>query len=429
MPDRAYPCQRCLLAADLEPPAASAPVLQTSMMGALLAEMVQGREYPSAEAPWLELAARAAALGRLSAADGRQALLPFSDLFAIVNTQLKPIVAETERNRLLNLLFSPSKPQWDPFCYELDFRRSADKEMVSRALESLESLRRTASVILSGGAASGKTTVLKRVAFELARLDCTVLWAKPYHYGDLDHQLVRVFRALARSTRGRGKPVIIALDDPFALRFPQERLNRLASQHEIPLLMLLTLRTVDWQLNDVTNLFGTERVPCSSIAVGDNLDEAECERLPDYLVTLGLSDGIDNARHAVSQVARRTARDTLAVLYYLLPQTRRRIGESIADEFHRLGDPNFLATVTEEALRHGADVLQEAYRLIAVAEAFEAPVPVEVLVGALGVDYGVWIEATARDGPASRRTLVSTAVITAPSPSRCTHPRMGCPSS
>jgi hypothetical protein len=43
------------------------------MMGAVLAEMMQGREHPSARAaaPRLALAARAAALGYLPAADRR----------------------------------------------------------------------------------------------------------------------------------------------------------------------------------------------------------------------------------------------------------------------------------------------------------------------------------------------------------------------
>ena len=52
-------------------------------------------------------------------------LAPFQDIVAPVNWQLKSPIGKGERAQLLDLLFSPALPRWDPFFYKLELPQVA----------------------------------------------------------------------------------------------------------------------------------------------------------------------------------------------------------------------------------------------------------------------------------------------------------------
>jgi hypothetical protein len=67
---------------------------------------------------------------------------------------------------------------------------------------------------------------------------------------------------------------------------------------------------------------------------------------------------------------------------------------SVRDEYFRLGDVAGLKHVVIGTEAHSTQLLRDAYEMVAVADNHRVPLPVEVLVSALGVGYGVWLQAT-----------------------------------
>ena len=113
---------------------------------------------------------------------------------------------------------------------------------------------------------------------------------------------------------------------------------------------------------------------------------------------LGIQANEAEAAANVRGTPSRRAQDTLSLLYYHLPATRTMIASSIRDEFFRLGDRALLSQVLIGAECRSTDLLKEAYAMVAIAEYYGAPLPIEVLVTALQIDFEQWRAATPQSG-------------------------------
>ena len=99
-------------------------------------------------------------------------LSSFSGLVTIVNDHLTSAIGSTERHRLHELLFSPTTPTWDPYVHDLDFRRTASADIIDDVLlMAATPTPGSSACAIIGGSASGKTVILKRLAFDLVRRD------------------------------------------------------------------------------------------------------------------------------------------------------------------------------------------------------------------------------------------------------------------
>src|SRR5439155_8378235 len=114
------------------------------------------------------------------------------------NAHLTTNIRSAERGRLHDLLFSPSVPRWDPYVYELDFPRTSAVETVNRVKTLLSFGFVEGACVLTGTAASGKTTALKRMAYDLAKSTHYVVWFRPWFYQDSQSALNDLFSALAK---------------------------------------------------------------------------------------------------------------------------------------------------------------------------------------------------------------------------------------
>lgn len=86
------------------------------------------------------------------------------------------------------------------------------------------------------------------------------------------------------------------------------------------------------------------------------------------------------------------------MLFWLIPNTKYSITSSIRDEYFRLGNAVSLTQVIVAKARECAPILQRAYSMVAIADYYGAPIPIEVLVSALKVDFGVWQDAISGSG-------------------------------
>jgi hypothetical protein len=283
----------------------------------------------------------------------------------------------------------------------LDFRRTLGGEMLALLTATLANpTAGSEACVISGGAVTGKTVLLKRLAWELAKAGAVVLWLKPWSYQDGPRFLRELFKEASDPAVCGGKRIAVVMDDPvgFGSLSPKDVVLA-ANGADLKILLVAGVRASEWGVWEQEDLVGGLPIVAQE-ELPDELDEAEWAALPDYLVALGVAPDRTAALAATAGVRSHSARDTLSMLYWLLPEPRAGIGSSIRDEYHRLGDVAGLAKVILGTVNQGTAVLKSAYEMVAVSDHYRASIPMEVLVSALGVSYPEWVDATRPDSAA-----------------------------
>ena len=326
-------------------------------------------------------------------------LRAFSDLAVVVNTHTTSTIAATETHRLRDLLFSPSAPRWSPFAHNLDFPRTVSRRLLDRIQVALAPTGQAITeIIVRGASATGKTTILKRAAFDIAHTGTLVLWLRPYFFQNGPTELRKLFEKVVSSKAHNDHRIAVFVDDPLSLG--AVRLDDIADALVavgLEAAIIVGTRSTDVATSDAELSLGIESA-VDEIEIPDRFDEGEWKALPEYLVRLGIAKTIEEARASTTNAPGRSTRDVLSMLFWLLPETRQRITESVRDEYLRLGDRAAFSQVIIGELNHTTELLKNAYGLVAAAGKYGAPVPMEVLVSALAVGYDEWLSATTKDG-------------------------------
>lgn len=318
-------------------------------------------------------------------------LTQFSDIAVQVDPSPESYIKAEERQQLFEMLFAPTSAHWDPFAHALDFSRTATADLATTLNEALAEQAYGDVVVMRGAAATGKTVILKRVAFDLASKGHLVLWLRPYFYPDTTTRISQLFKNLARVAK---KGVCIIQDDPCGLgSLSLKELGAAARSTDVPAKFLISIRSSDWSTREPADLLGPLKL-LDTVELPDTLDDDEWNSLPDYLTRLGIARTREDALKKVKETHSRRARDTLSMMYWLLPETRAHIHESITQEYFRLGDHAGFRKVVLGQAEHSSDLLKRAYEMVAVADKYRAAIPIEVLVSALDIDYHSWLDAT-----------------------------------
>lgn len=326
-------------------------------------------------------------------------LAPFQDLVAIVNSQLKSPIRKDETSQLLDLLFSPALARWDPFCHQLDFRRSLGGRMFDALQLAVRRKKNAPAYVLIGGAASGKTTIAKRVAFDLAAKGHFVMWFRRTFYPNVQTMLSDFFRVVGE-VADKSKRFFFFVDDPVGMGSTTVRTIATAAEARgVKCTFVLIVRASDWRTREHTDVVGDLDV-VKEFALEDKFDERELQALPNYLAELKIFPTKEAAKIEIQRAPSSLASDTLGLLYWLLPKTRQSIESSIQQEYLRLGELAGLSRVVIGAYNRTTEFLRQAYGMVAVSDHYHTPVPVEVLVSAVDVPYGEWLEAVGDEGAA-----------------------------
>lgn len=326
-------------------------------------------------------------------------LAQFAEMVVIVNDQLLPRAEASDTFLLHDLLFSPTVTKWDPFAYSLDFPRSITAAVREAALTDEEDATvDSIAVTLKGSAASGKTIVLKRVAFDLAKADHLVLWQTPSYLPDPQRQLKLLFREIKSIPRMKGKCVYYFIDDPMSAgTMTAEAVLAAARLAGVKLVTVVGIRHSDFaSAADLMKSYSRKR----EATLTDEMDDDEWASFPDYLVRLKVCATKNEALAACAKAGGRTAHDSLSTLYWSLPETRASISSSIQDEYFRLCDGAGVKKFFLGTESRSVQVLRDAYEMVAVADRYRAPLPVEILVSALDIDFSLWIDNTKETSPA-----------------------------
>jgi hypothetical protein len=316
---------------------------------------------------------------------GLDELKPISDFAVPVPSASAITPNPNERRKNLDALFRSSSLDWSPFALGLHFARDIEDQLFLFLRDQWTLIPSVFEV--RGEAACGKSISLKSIAFRLATEGFLVIWLRR-SFGDLSgNNIALLAPAITQALRKTGRRVIIVLDDPIACGFDSAEIESALRRCSFDWRIICCHRKTDY----ITAVPDRRAAPVSQ-DFPDDFSEAEWKRLPDYLVKIGISKTVELAQRELSRVPSADGRDVLCALWYLLPQTKETLFNSLSNEYLRLGGLEH--TIEKIALSVSGDsakVVRQAYEFVTVCDGLNrAPLPLEVLVGALCIPYSAW---------------------------------------
>lgn len=317
-----------------------------------------------------------------------------SQVLTIVKGNAERPATKMELPRVVESLFRPAANDWRAFHEGLDLRRTVTdkilREVSSKIADSAAGQARV--VVVRGEAGIGKTTTLKRVAVELARTECLVLWCSR----STVESGLRALRAAAKDIRlwvaQYGKPsqrFVIFCDDPWGLRLDVAELTTAFDDFGLPLVFVYGVRNSEYGTTDAISISSGVTVD-ADVEIPYELDSSELTALAGTLVAIGAAKDHPAAVREISLVPSKRANDVLCSLWYLVPETRMQFAESLRDEYCRLGSVRDVVGNLASGLANSSAAAHKAYELTTVTSSLDIGLPVEVLVRALGISYLDW---------------------------------------
>jgi hypothetical protein len=328
----------------------------------------------------------------------------YSAIVSVVPTSLPQHFEPAKHmNSLVDALFRPTSIDWAPYLCSLDLRRTVSVELKAAAERALDNSRPRAlqNIVVLGEAGVGKTTLTKRVACDLTADGVIVLWCRRTLSGNWLRQFRELANELSQQSRknesGQHRFLIVC-DDPWALRMDANELMNCFDRFSGILAFLFCFRNSDYFTSD-SPASSSPPPPTQEIEVPYELNAEELESLASMLVKIGASPNVTAATSAVSNVPSPHAKDILCSLWYLVPETKGQLTQSLEDQYRRLD----VASESISSLAHHAatasHVARRAYELVTVTSNLNIDLPVEIVVRALHIDYSEWLDMASNGRP------------------------------
>ena len=329
---------------------------------------------------------------------------PFKDFVATVpNKALNDFDVTQYLAQLTDSLFRPASIDWRPYLCELDIPRTIGPDLKEEAFSALDRAGPDYRpyIVLRGEAGVGKTTMLKRFACELARDGIFTLWCKrsvsrswQKQYRQLAKNLTDIIHKKNQSSNN----VAIICDDPWGLRLDAGELISCFEQFPGKIVFIFSFRNSDYFTTDGPSLSLPLR-PCAEVSVPFELDEEELNQLAVMLVKIGAANNLKEANNTVLDVPSTKANDILCSLWYLIPETRSQLSDSLRDEYCRLGAAEDSISNVAQHIANSSQVARLAYECVTVTSALDIDLPLEVLVRTLCINYDDWFDMCANGRP------------------------------
>ena len=302
------------------------------------------------------------------------------------------------KNSLVDSLFKPTAIDWDPYLCNLDLRRDCTEEILNVIKKVFDeiSTNKPSSLIIRGDAGVGKTVALKRVAVEVGKSNVISIWCRRAPVTNW----IRTYKELAadmckmagEDPDGKQKFVVF-VDDPWSLRLDPAELVACFECCKAQVVFVFALRNTEYFNQNGFSL----NLPFLSqyeIEVPTKLTEAEISGLSNMLTRIGAVSSTEEADKLIKQLPTKNSDDVLCSLWYLVPEARSNLAESLTNEYHRLGAVNGSISEFAQNAQLGGESVQHAYEYVCVTSKFHIALPMEVLVRSLKINYEDFIEMT-----------------------------------
>lgn len=304
---------------------------------------------------------------------------------------------QLHKHSLVDSLFKPTSIDWDPYLSNIDLKRDCVEEILDSINKVFDDIStgKPSSLIVRGDAGVGKTTVLKRVAVDAAKKGYVSMWCRRAPVSNW----IRTYKNLAADMSKMNddsenkQKFVVFIDDPWTLRLdPAELVSCFESCH-VQVVFVFSLRNTEY-FNQNGFSINLPYLSQYEVEVPSQLSQVEISGLSNMLIRTGSVSDEDEASKLIKELPTKNSDDVLCSLWYLVPETRINLAESLTSEYHRLGSVN--ASITEFA--HSAQLLgesvQHAYEYVCVTSKFHIGLPLEILVRSLKISYEEFIQMT-----------------------------------
>lgn len=304
---------------------------------------------------------------------------------------------------LLDGLFRPSAVDWNPFLAGIDLRRTLGSTLKESVLELLKApvSAHHRSLVVHGEAGIGKTTLLKRVAVDLATEGVTVLWCRRTSGGGWIRKFKALAADLAELAKGNSTQrlrLAVFCDDPWSLHLDAAELMDCFDRFLGPTVFVFAVRNSDYFAAESSALAIGSR-PSDEMEVPFDLDGSELKDLGLMLERIGAVKDAAEAQKEIARVPSHHSTDILCSLWYLVPETRSQLTESLRDEYCRLGNIRESLAMTAQEISRKSAAAHQAYEFVTVTSNLGIGLPIEVLVRALKIRYDEWLDMTVNGRP------------------------------
>jgi SIR2-like protein len=260
--------------------------------------------------------------------------------------------------------FLGGEPSWGNIAAQVDFRRDALSDRIKRTV--LEALVEAPdkAIVIAGPAGSGKTTILRRVGYEIstgAEKNAPVLLLRDSFRAGNRFADSWDSRLVSEVVRMSGKSVVLLVDNlEVHYRIARNLFSALRSQN-IKAVIVAAVRSLDWSnLQDDYPMPGFE-----TIELPDNLSSPEVDPFVAYLDRRGLIkfSPVQNAAYWHEQISGAHEHHLLGVMRSLSATGEQEFDEKIITEYFDL-----------------PDLAKRAYEFICLTYQFGFPLPLDLLL-------------------------------------------------
>lgn len=315
----------------------------------------------------------------ISHQDMRMYLQSFDFLFEQRLTELQPDDIETRRDFFRGLL-----TDWTGFVRLWDFVRMEYDAIAERAKAELDNhdVSGNKSILVLGPAGSGKTWMLRRLALDAYRAwGNPVVILRPY-YEDIDLKLLAsLCEELSYSERGkkvklstvRARVLIIMENIPSHVT-DFKIIATFMKSRGIPVLVVGSARENEWQI--ACGNLSEQPTHQDAYVLSDTFESGQ-ERIQfaSHLSRLGILDSNLNKKEISDLIVKDYQNSFFASVYSLIEPARPLLDTKIKEEYNNL-----------------PPLARSAYLLVASFYQYGLPMPITLLVRALGCSYSQFIE-------------------------------------
>ena len=293
---------------------------------------------------------------------------------------------------IVDAMFRPSSIEWSPYLLKLPVKRNdviSLKYLIKKTLTLIDSDRPN-YILVRGDVCSGKTTIAKQVAVDIAVEGMVALWCKRApREGWLSayRRLATTLDSIQKQQKQKSRYVVF-VDDPVGLQLSPSELMSCFEQRDINLVFVLIFRNTDY-FNEDYNLYNPLHSPSDELQIENTLDPDEISDLSAFLVRLDITKTEGDANLILSR-QNSTPNDILSKLWYLFIETRSQISASIKEEYRRLSLSESIRFVVDQAA--SSDAARRAYEFVSVASSHDVGLPMELLVRALRINYSEFLD-------------------------------------